>query len=95
MAAGGDLELEEELYFGLNAFFVDIKGVRLGSPVTAPQVKEAPGEVELGAVADGIAQTRLGIPGEVLGLVEAKAADIAAGKQPQPRLKEQHGLGAH
>ena len=80
MAAGWDLALEEELYSGLNAVFVDSKDVRLGCPITAPQMEQTPGEVELGAVADGIAHTSLGIPGEVLRLVDAKAADVAAGK---------------
>ena len=86
--------LEKELHARLNAVFVDIKGIGLGCPVAATQVEEAPGEVELGAVANRVTETGLGIPGEVLRLVDAKAADVAAGKQPQPRREEQHGLGA-
>ena len=74
--------LEKELYSHLNAVFVNIKSALLEGTVTATQVEQAPGEIELGAVADGVAQSSLGIPGEVFWLVDAKAADVAAGKQP-------------
>ena len=61
--------------------------IRAGGAVVVGEPHAAPGDVEIGAVAHGVAQTKPGAAGKILGAAEAEAAGVGPAEGPQRRLR--------
>ena len=57
---------EEELHIGFNPILINVVGIFGDLIIATSQVQIAPRKIELGGVADGIAEAGLGIPGVIL-----------------------------
>ena len=90
---------KEELHPNLNTILInDVGGIRRLAIISG-QIEIAPGEIQLGGIANGIAHANLGIAGHVDIAIGAEATEFAPGVQAQPgcyehlALQTEQGLG--
>ncbi len=90
---------KEELHPNFKTILINGVGSIGRLAVIAGQIEIAPGEIQLGGIADGIAHANLGIARHVHIAIGAEATEVAPGEETQPgghehlALQTEQGLG--